>query len=156
MPKRLYRLLGTGTNTQNYRTRFVIWFAILLHLVWAGCLMNSASPLGVTAIFGLRAFGFNVPAIVFVLITASLFAAMSLIRDKHDITNLVMVLPQQCLLVLSANSALHAMMTGAFADGVPRPTEFMVADQAPAIILATLHACAVVEPYIRTLLEDTV
>jgi hypothetical protein len=69
------------------------------------------------------------------------FIAFASVRG---IPSVLFALPQQAILIMSAWTALTAMWSGEFADGVSRPVAFIVADQAPAVIAAALHAVALV------------
>ena len=59
----------------------------------------------------------------------------------------VIALPQQILLLLSVSSALMAVLQSQYADGVPRPWPFILADQAPVLIFAGVHAAALWQYY---------
>lgn len=41
-----------------------------------------------------------------------------------------------------------AMISGTFADGVERPIPFLIADQAPAVLIALFHILSVYKDYL--------
>jgi len=55
-----------------------------------------------------------------------------------------LLLPQQTLLIITAIGAVLAAISGHYADGVPRPTLFILADQFPPILIAAAHTVAIV------------
>jgi hypothetical protein len=54
-----------------------------------------------------------------------------------------LMLPQQTLLVISGIGAARASYLGAFPDGVIRSHEFILSDQAPAVLAVVTHTCAI-------------
>lgn len=139
----------------RYRSRWIIWYAIALHLIWALALLTDPQAGSATAVSGTVSFWIGSAVLAaFSYIVASALSVVSLVRDQHDMKNLLLVLPQQALLMMSATSAYQAMLAGHFADGVARPFWFLVADQSPAVIVATLHTCSILEPYLRALAHD--
>jgi len=59
------------------------------------------------------------------------------------------LIPQQFVLMMSAFGAIAAIMHSTFADGVPRPRGFILADQSPAVLAAAFHTAAIIERYVR-------
>jgi hypothetical protein len=53
-----------------------------------------------------------------------------------------LLVPQQFVLIISASGALHAAFVGHYADGVPRPWQFILGDQLPVILAALLYTYA--------------
>lgn len=127
-----------GNNQMVRNTKFVVWFAIVLHWVWGTLLLMGPAPLGVTAIATMTHWGVVTAQNlgIFYLLT-SLLAAVGLAAPKY--IGYIFICPQQIALFISAFGALSAMMTGTFADGVIRPTAFLVADQLPIVLLAVFH-----------------
>jgi hypothetical protein len=52
----------------------------------------------------------------------------------------LLLLPQQWLLLITATGAWIAIANGAYADGVPRSSAFIAADQLPRAMFSVLHA----------------
>lgn len=117
---------------------WVIVYAILLHVVWGITLLTSPAPLGVTAIYSIIHLGITSgqTAGYFYLLVA-LLATIGLTAPKP--AGFFFLLPQQLVLVGSAFGAAGAMVSGTFLDGTVRGSAFLIADQAPVVLLALLH-----------------
>jgi hypothetical protein len=126
---------------------WIIWYAVLLHTAWGCLLLLSPAPYGATALHVYHNLPTNLMAAVFFL--ASALAAWAVTRRQPSLRTLAALLPQQALLTLSAYSAAVAVLTARYADGVPRPRLFILADQAPAILILVLHTVAVIDMHAR-------
>lgn len=126
---------------------WIIWYAVLLHTFWGVLLLLSPAPYGATALHIYR----MVPRALMaaLLFLASALAAWAVTRRRASMGTLAALLPQQTLLTLSALSALAAVIASHYADGVPRPRLFILADQAPALIVFLLHTAAIIEMHAR-------
>jgi hypothetical protein len=139
-------VLAVATTEPMPRRRYplIVLYAVILHYVWAASLLANPGAGAATSLSGLAwLFGPKPLAIIlFAVATMSLvFVAFASVRG---IPSVLFALPQQVVLLLSAWTSLTAMWRGEFADGVSRPVAFIVADQAPAVIAAALHAVALV------------
>jgi hypothetical protein len=126
---------------------WIIWYAVLLHVVWACLLLVSPSPYGATALHIYHGLPRNLMAAV--LLLSSGLAAWAVTRRQSSLRSLAALLPQQALLTLSAYAATAAVAAGHYGDGLPRPRLFILADQAPAILSLILHTIAVVDIHAR-------
>ena len=134
------------------RPSWIIWYAVLLHLLWGVLLLASPAPYGATAMhvydsvprFALAAF----------LFAASGLAAWAITWPRPSWQSLAALLPQQALLTISAYAAMLAVAEAHYGDGVIRPRMFILADQAPVILTMVLHTVAVVELHARRPTED--
>jgi hypothetical protein len=126
---------------------WMIWYAILLHTLWACLLLASLKPYGATALHVYS----PVPRLLMagVLLTASVLAVWAITRRQPSWQTLAALLPQQAILTVSAYAAVAAVVVSHYADGVIRPRPFILADQAPAILAFALHTAAVVEMHAR-------
>lgn len=119
-------------------TKFVVWFAICLHWVWGTLLLMTPAPQGVTAISTMVNLGMvSAPNLGMFYLLIALLAAVGLAAPKY--IGYIFIAPQQIALFIAAYGAINAMQSGTFADGVIRPTAFLVADQMPIILLAVFH-----------------
>lgn len=149
-PLRLPKLELKLTNPNGKGVGFkqwIIWYAIVLHWIWGVSLLSSDSPLGVTAVSSIVSLGVvssMTAGIYFLLI--SCLALVGLGAPKK--VGVWFILPQSLTLIFSAYGAIMAMVAGRFADGVPRPASFLIADQAPAVIAAFFHLVAVTDNYL--------
>jgi hypothetical protein len=126
---------------------WIIWYAVLLHILWGCLLLASPSPYGATALHVYHDLPRNLTAGA--LFLASGLAASAVTRRQPSLQSLAALLPQQALLTLSAYAAAAAVIAGHYGDGVPRPRLFILADQAPAILALILHTVAVIQMHAR-------
>ena len=128
---------------------WIFVFAVTLHLLWGVLLLwDGVNAAFITAIHtSLNIFGNRV------LLGTLYLAASGLVCITHfcgtpSLKNVWLVLPQQFMLMVSALGACIAIWKSQFADGVDRPRAFIMADQAPAILMAIFHTMALLEIYV--------
>jgi hypothetical protein len=133
----------TGIRTHPW----IVWYAVLLHTLWACLLLASPEPYGATALHVYR----PVPRLLMAgaLLTVSGLATWAITRQRSSWRTLAALLPQQAVLTISAYAAVAAVVMARYGDGVIRPRPFILADQAPAILAFVLHTAAVVEMHAR-------
>lgn len=126
---------------------WIIWYAVLLHTLWACLLLASGRPYGATSLHVYSA----VPRLLMagILLAASVLAAWAVTRRQPSWQTLAALLPQQAILTLSAFAAVAAVAMAHYGDGVIRPRAFILADQAPVILAFVLHTAAVIEMHAR-------
>jgi hypothetical protein len=127
--------------------KYIVLFASLLHLVWAGLLFTSVSAGESTPV--------HVLLVVFggrwrtgIVLVAVAGAAMGFLFVKGRVGGAVMglmLVPQLFALLLSAQAGVWATLQHHYADGVVRAWPFILSDQSPIIILALLYGIAVLE-----------
>lgn len=147
-------------NTRSARIRplpWIIWYAVLLHVLWASLLAASQNPYGATALHVYRLV--PRPLMAGVLLVASALAAWAVTRDQPSWQTLAALLPQQAILTVSAYAAIAAVVVAHYGNGVIEPRAFILADQAPVMLVFVLHTAAVVELHARRstaeILQDT-
>jgi len=131
---------------------WIIWYAVLLHTLWACLLLASQKTYGATALHVYRPVPRTLMAAA--LLTASVLAAWAVTRQRPSWQTLAALLPQQAILTVSAYAAAAAVVVSHYGDGVIRPRPFILADQAPAILAFVLHTAAVVEMHARQTTAD--
>lgn len=124
----------------------VVSYAIVLHYIWAITLLLDGHAAAVTATSGL--YGRFDIVIPYFLIFAATSALISLIIPRATLWPILLIIPQQFALSLSAYTAVSAMIAGRFADGTLRPHSFIIADQCPAVLLMFFHTVAILNDYI--------
>jgi len=77
-----------------------------------------------------------------VLLTVAATMAWAGFRFRRKIDCVMMLMPQQLLLFISAGGAAEAIIKGQFADGVLRSHAFLLVDQCPMILIAFFHSWA--------------
>ena len=134
----------TNNNNDRYQS-WIIWYALALHLWWGLLLCVSSEQLLFTGVWTLYELLPQWAAGAWLLLVAVL--AFSALTTKASISGLFRILPQQMTLVVSAGDAIVATYHSQYADGVTRPSAFILADQIPAVLIAVFHTCAVVDVY---------
>lgn len=129
----------------------IVWYVIILHWLWGSLLLASSAPLSITAIFTVVRLGLASFREVGVLyLSASLLAWLGLFMSPG--IGSLFLLPQFTLLGCSAYGAIRAMVLGTFADGVIRSHTFLMADQAPSVIIFLFYFVSFYNLYLKPLL----
>ena len=124
------------------RAPLVIIYAICLHLIWAVLLIGDHAVKKITAVAAFTVYVYYPwGAIAFWLV--AVLAIVGLLTPGR--WGVVLMLPQQCMLFLSAGGALAAMWAAHFPDGYVASRAFIAADQSPAVLIAILHTWAIVQ-----------
>ena len=123
--------------------RWIVIYAILLHLAWAILLLVDESVAGTPPVSALTAV-VGTPAAVGILLFIASAALVGLLMRSFR-WGFLLLGPQQVVLLHSAMGSITAILAHSYADGVPRPWAFIAADQFPNILTAILYACAVAE-----------
>ena len=119
----------------------MVLFAIALHFAWALILFIDDSALGATAIHALYRW-IPMPWLMLVIVGAAMLALISIVSKPPWFV--ILLLPQQVLLVMSAAGAVEAIWLAQFADGVVRPRAFLAADQFYSILACIGHTVAII------------
>jgi len=126
----------------RYREPLIIWYAILLHTLWAIDMYLDPSSGLATAPYAIKIlFGVNTPHLLFI----GCVCAFTGMAAPNRIVSVLLIIPQYTLLFISAVGALKAIDLGHFADGVARSRMFIATDQEPAIIIIVLYTIAVIQ-----------
>jgi len=120
----------------------MILYSVGLHLMWGITGSLDASAYNSTALSAIyRLCGSLSPVVCFVV---AILAILGLNESRKPLAGLLLMLPQQTLLLISAFGAAAAIASSHFADGVVRSRAFIAADQIPAILAAVGHTIAIV------------
>ncbi len=142
--------MDTRRADQRIGMEWVIVLASALHLIWGVLIWQSAAPYATTPIAGIHSILGDLGGRVVagsVLCAVALLALWSMYLHKNIFT-LLMLLPQEAFLVMSASSVVLAMIQGHYADEVIRARAFIAADQILYLLLAILYPCAIWQAYI--------
>jgi hypothetical protein len=121
----------------------MIWYASALHLTWAIIVTANQTALNTTALHGIYiVFGRVAAPILFI---AAALPIIALYFVKRRLLSVILMLPQQSLLCISAFIALRAIYLSQFPDGVVRSSWFIATDQAPSIIAAVFYSVAIIQ-----------
>lgn len=129
------------------RYPLIIIYAIILHYIWAVTLLIDGGAAAVTATSGL--YGRFDRIVPYFLLLVATCAWLSITQPRISLLPVILIIPQQVTLMLSAYAAIAAMLAGRFADGVPRHPTFIVADQCPAVLIMVFHTVAVLHDAYR-------
>lgn len=124
---------------------WVLWVATAYHLLIGPILVvspNSAHSTGPSALFSF--FGDSMAAGI-VTTVVGLVALAILLRNHADDLSGWLLTPQSFLLFIASISALVAIVSGQYPDGVERPSAFILTDQALVLLVTLFHAVAVLE-----------
>lgn len=132
------------------RIHWVIWLAMTLHLVQGSLLFFGDGAGNTTSAHLLLKYIPYPPVAGVVMAIAAIMALIELVYFHHmpDTRSIVLLLPQQVILVMAAGSAIEAMVNSHFADGVVRSRSFIIADQSVFVLLAIYYTLAIIEVYI--------
>jgi hypothetical protein len=128
------------------RYAWMVYYGVLLHGFWAIMVLFSDDPFGSTPLHALLLGHRLVTAAV--LIAASGMAVKG-VQQKGTMSGVLLLLPQQLLLVVSAIAGIVAAILGHYADLEPRPHLFIAADQLPSVVAAICHSFAIFDLHHR-------
>jgi hypothetical protein len=133
-----------GTRRKR-RGLLVVWMASVIHIVWGALLTLPHTSAGMaTPTAGLLHVWNNPVGVGFSLIGIAALALFSVNAPIRATTALLGLFPQQFALAITAGGALGAMAKGHYADGVPRPATFIVADQLPMVVALLAHTTVLI------------
>lgn len=126
---------------RNHYISIMVMYAISLHLVWSGILLFDDAATNATALNALFRYIHSPYLLSFVIFTAATSAFFGLFLESSWLV--ILLLPQQVLLMMSAAGATEAIWLAQFADGVIRPRAFIAADQLYSVLAAIGHTAAI-------------
>jgi hypothetical protein len=121
----------------------IILIAISQQLIMGLLLLIDPEVHMVTAIHSVYQIVRPQSLIGFFMIAAAVLAIVGF-QLRRKIDTILCMIPQQLLLYISAGGSFRAIWLGQFADGVERSHAFLLADQAPSILIALFHSWAIV------------
>lgn len=135
-------LVGKWIHTPYGLPLMGVWFAVCLHFIWAVTLLATESARKTTGIWALSQLFPNRYGLAFLLLVVAGCATTSLFM-RLSLAKILLLAPQQIFLGVSAAGAIRAMVLSHFADGVVRPTGFLVADQVPVVLALVVHSATI-------------
>ena len=131
-----------------------LWIGILVHFAWAVLiLIGPADAKPVTALHHMSELLPNHLVRASALLLVSGLALYGVLMGRRRITTcgvswepgFWVLLPQQCILIMSATGSVVAICQKKFPDGYPSPGLFIAEDQVSNIVIALLHTLNIVE-----------
>jgi hypothetical protein len=130
--------------------KYIIGAASLLHLGWAVLLCvderaANATPLSILAVTCNHSIGEMVSVLLLVSFMGIAFLNYRLRRAITKAELVLLLIPQQVVLLSSAGAGVYAASRQHYADGTPMSWVHILADQLPNVIMALLYSLAVIE-----------
>lgn len=121
-----------------------VWYAVALHFLWAGLLFRNDDAKQATALYTLSRLFPAKTGLAVVLIFVAAMAGYGLLKRTGPLTGRILLLiPQQLVLGVSAAGAVWAMWKGHTPGGLPRPAGYLIADQSPAVLALLAHSATI-------------
>jgi len=114
----------------------------MLHFTWAVVIIFDQSSIKATAVDALYYYISDPMILSSVLVIAAILAMFGL--TTRSMWVLLLLIPQQTLVLMSASGALEAIWLGQFADGEIRPVGFLLVDQVHSVYAAMGHTVAII------------
>jgi hypothetical protein len=123
---------------------WLILYAIGLHFTWGAMLLWRGTGLKTTPLYTLGAWLQTPGKVGLVLVTVAGLTTLGLFLAREAL-GLLLMMPQQIVLILTAGGALSFAVAGVYPDGYhpDEGTAFIFQDQMPVILLALLHTLAI-------------
>lgn len=119
----------------------MVLYAVTLHYAWAIALFFDDSAAMATGIHSLERF-ISMPVLPWAIASAATMALIGIF--VYSPWFLMLLLPQQFMLMISAAGAIDAISMEQFADGTMRPFWFVLADQCNSVFAAVWHTVAII------------
>lgn len=129
-------------RTRKRLISIMVLYAIAMHLTWAVLVANDPSAMNATAVNALYKYIPNAVLLSWVLLGVAGSAMVGLFTRVPWIV--LLLIPQQLVLMASAAGAIEAIWLAHFADLVERSRAFIAADQCYSILAAIGHTIAIV------------
>lgn len=120
----------------------VVALSIAQHLFWVGMILFDLHALNATGLHALYKYIQPPQFLAFTLAISSLSAIVGIMSRLPWLV--ILLIPQQILLMMSAAGVVEAIYLGQFADGVLRPQAFIASDQIGTILFAIGHTTAMI------------
>lgn len=132
---------------KSHPVSIMVMCAIGLHLAWAVAIFCDDAALGATGINALHRYVMSPNLLAGMIVACAMLAFLAVLTQRPWIV--LLLLPQQVLLMISALGAIDAIWLAQFADGVFRPRAFIFVDQIIYVIAAGGHTAAVIAHAVR-------
>jgi len=126
---------------KDHYISIMVLYAVALHLSWSIILLFDYAAINATAVNALARY-IQPPGFLLCVIAAAAIAALIGLATRAPWI-ILLLLPQQVLLMMSASGAIEAIWLSQFADGVIRSRAFIAADQLYSVLAAIGHTAAI-------------
>ena len=135
---------------QNVLNRYIVWWGLLANVTWSilvtiDPVVMHTTPLSTIANF----FNHSQGALASALLLSSIASFSAMASDRLDLRTLILLMPQQFMMLMAAGGSILAMYNGYYADLVIRSSAFIIADQIPWVLAAVLFTASIIEHFCR-------
>ncbi len=131
------------------RGSWMLVYGIGLYLITGTILLVSPEAMGITAMGEFNKFHIDNSFIGLIFILCGILTCHGLLI-KNPILAISLCFPQLTLLAINSIACISAIFRGSYADGVIRPTMFILADQVPYVLAAILHMVAIIDIFVSS------
>ena len=118
--------------------------ACILHILEATIFLTTTVADGSTGMASLLAvFRFPILAAITMYAASGMAITGQYLSKLSCVARLILLLPQQTLLIITAIGAVIAISHGMYLDGVQRPWSFILCDQFPRLTSPILYSAAI-------------
>lgn len=115
--------------------------ASLLHLIWAVSVLIDKDAKSITSIHILFSMTSSTWVMAVFLTLLSIAAIIgSILPARHRVYRVLLLVPQQCILIMSSLGVSEVMISGVLPDGTSRPHGTLIASLAPIILMTCGYA----------------
>lgn len=129
-------------TSYNRQISIMVVYAITLHLCWCAFILIDPAAVNATAVHALARYIHPPPFLAGVIFGVAILAIAGLFTRTPWIV--ILLAPQQIILMMSASGAIEAIWNSQFADGIIRPRAFLAADQIYSVLAAFGHTAAII------------
>ena len=128
------------------RVPWIIWQAIAVHIGWGVLALIHFD--GLAPFFAAILLDYEPPAIGGLLVSVGIMALIALIHNGNQRLRLMLLLPQQGVLTLSALGSLNIAIVGQIVNGADVPDRTVaIVLLLPILVLAIFHSLAILDLY---------
>lgn len=124
----------------------LLYFVAFKHLIWGIVIISTPFVINTSTLATINSLFVYYWAGGIALITSSLIAIYGLKRSTTLLGDIIYLIPLQFFVWLAALTAVNAVLSGHYADGVIRPRQFIFVDQLTHILLSVFVTIVVFEP----------
>jgi FlaA1/EpsC-like NDP-sugar epimerase len=130
----------------------------LIHIWWGICVLLSDTMLNTTGLSDIyKLFGNNITITGVTLIVVSILAIASIYLHRFTpALALLILIPQQTLIIIGARTALRCIYNSQYTDGTERGSLFISADQSALFIIGICHSMLVLDIYLVPELKPSI
>lgn len=125
----------------SYRISIMVMYAVALHWLWSLIILFDQSALSTTPINAIFRHVHSQNGVALIFATVAFLAFLGNFARTPML--ILLLVPQQIILLFTASGAIEAVWIAQYADGIFRPRTFLLADQANSIIAAIGHTAAI-------------